>query len=100
MDRYNISFPAKTREQDSVRLINQLWKLIPMRENGEDWITHWANTLEEIAGLAEIYKDKVESLVLLSKLEGLSSQACEDFMLYRRTVFKCIDLVSKVLKDD
>ena len=99
MDKYSIGFPVEVRKQDSTRLINQLWKLIPMREHDEDWITHWQNTLEEVSGLVEIYKDKAESLVLLSKLEGLNYSICEDFMTYRRTIFKCIDLISKVLKD-
>ena len=40
MDKYEIDFPLDTREQDLKRLINQLWKLIPMKENDEDWINH------------------------------------------------------------
>lgn len=100
MDKYGIGFSAEVRELDSTRLINQLWKLIPMREHDEDWIAHWQTMLEEIAGLVEIYKDKADSLVLLSKLEGLNSKACDDFMVYRKTVFRCIDLIAKVLKDE
>lgn len=100
MDKYNIDFPLQTREQDLNRLINQLWKLIPMRENNEDWVNHLAIVTEELSGLVEIYKDKVDGLVLLSKLEGLTSEVCEDFMVYRKTVFRCIDLLAKVLKDE
>lgn len=100
MDKYCISFPLKTREQDLKRLINQLWKLIPMRENDEDWESHLKTVIEEIAGLVEIYKNNVEGLILLSKLEGLNSEACEDFMVYRKTVFRCIDLLAQVIRDD
>lgn len=99
-DKYGINFPIGTREQDLQRLINQLWKLIPMRENDEDWSSHLTVLIEEISGLVEIYKDKVEGIVLLSKLEGLTSEVCEDFMLYRKTVFRCIDLLAAVMKDD
>lgn len=99
-DKYGINFPMGTREQDLQRLINQLWKLIPMRENDEDWSSHLTVLIEEISGLVEIYKDKVEGIVLLSKLEGLTSEVCEDFMLYRKTVFRCIDLLAAVMKDD
>lgn len=99
-DKYGINFPAETREQDFVRLVNQLWKLIPMREHGEDWVNHLQIVIEEISGLVEIYKDKVEGLILLSKLEGLTSEVCADFMIYRKTVFKCIDLLGKVIKDE
>ena len=93
-DKYGINFPQTTKEQDLQRLINQLWKLIPMRENGEDWLGHLVVLIEEISGLVEIYKDKTEGLILLSKLEGLTSEVCEDFMLYRKTVFRCIDLLA------
>lgn len=99
-DKYEISFPAETREKDFVRLVNQLWKLIPMREHDEDWVNHLSIVIEEISGLVEIYKDKVEGLILLSKLEGLTSNVCADFMIYRKTVFKCIDLLGKVIKDE
>ena len=99
-DKYGINFPAETREQDFVRLVNQLWKLIPMREHEEDWVNHLQIVIEEISGLVKIYKDKVEGLILLSKLEGLTSEVCADFMIYRKTVFKCIDLLGKVIKDE
>ena len=100
MDKYDINFPLETKEQDLKRLINQLWKLIPMRENEEDWINHLNTMIEEISGLVEIYKNKVEGLILLSKLEGLTSEVCNDFMIYRKTVFRCIDLLTQVIKDE
>ena len=65
-----------------------------MRENDEDWESHLKTVIEEIAGLVEIYKNNVEGLILLSKLEGLNSEVCEDFMVYRKTVFRCIDLLA------
>lgn len=100
MDKYNINFSVEVREQDLKRLINQLWKLIPMRENDEDWESHLNIIIEEIAGLVEIYKQNSNGLVLLSKLEGLTSKQCNDFMIYRKTVFRCIDLLSQVLKNE
>ena len=100
MDKYNIDFPLETKEQDLKRLINQLWKLIPMRENEEDWINHLNTMIEEISGLVEVYKNKVEGLILLSKLEGLTSEVCNDFIIYRKTVFRCIDLLAQVIRDE
>lgn len=100
MDKYGINFPYATVDQDIKRLINQLWKLIPMRENGEDWEIHLQTMIEEISGLVNIYKNKVEGLILLSKLEGLTSEPCNDFMIYRKTVFRCIDLLGQVVKDE
>ncbi len=34
---YNIAFSNDTIVSDLRRLINQIWKLIPMREHEEDW---------------------------------------------------------------
>ena len=100
MDKYGIDFPYSVRKADNQRLINQLWKLIPMRENGEDWVSQLFILIEEISGLVAIYCDKTEGLILLSKLEGLTSDVCEDFMVYRKTVFRCIELLGQVLRDD
>jgi hypothetical protein len=36
-DKYNIGFPKEVIKNEVLRLTNQLWKLIPMRENEEDW---------------------------------------------------------------
>ena len=94
-----IEFPNQVLQEDKIRLINQLWKLVPMRENGEDWQAHLTTVKVELRGLVKIFKDKVEGLILLSKLEGLTSQECDDFMVYRRTVFKCVDLLSRMIDD-
>ena len=99
-DKYGIDFSPEARERDTKRLVNQLWKLIPMRENNEDWSNHLLVLMEEIAGLADLYRDKPEGLILVSKLEGLNSEVAADFMLYRKTVFRCIELLSQVLKDE
>ena len=100
MDKYGINFSDEAKARDLTRLVNQLWKLIPMRENKEDWHSQLATLLEELTGLAELYRNKPDGLVLISKLEGLTSDVCEDFMLYRKTVFRCIELLNRVLKDD
>jgi hypothetical protein len=37
IDKYNIGFSEEAIKNEALRLTNQLWKLIPMRENEEDW---------------------------------------------------------------
>lgn len=100
MDKYKINFSSKVKEADRIRLINQLWKLMPMRENNENWEQHLKIVIEELVGLVRIYKDKTEGLILLSKLEGLTSEECNDFMIYRKTIFKCIDLLSRIFDNE
>ena len=71
-----------------------------MREKQEDWESHLKVIIEEICGLSEIYNNNLDFLILLSKLEGLTSLVCEDFMLYRKTVFRCIDLLAKMFNNE
>jgi hypothetical protein len=37
MTKFNFSIEIEKIETNIRRLTNQLWKLIPMRENGENW---------------------------------------------------------------
>lgn len=97
INKYNFEFDKKVIKADTHRLVNQLWKLIPMRENNEPWDTHLLVMIEEISGLNEIYQNQIDFLVLLSKLEGLKSEVCDDFMIYRKTVFRCIDLLVRLM---
>lgn len=97
INKYNFEFDKKVIKADTHRLVNQLWKLIPMRENNELWDTHLSVMIEEISGLNEIYQNQIDFLVLLSKLEGLKSEVCDDFMIYRKTVFRCIDLLVRLM---
>lgn len=97
INKYNFEFDKKVIKADAHRLVNQLWKLIPMRENNEPWDTHLSVMIEEISGLNEIYQNQIDFLVLLSKLEGLKSEVCDDFMIYRKTVFRCIDLLVRLM---
>lgn len=90
-------FTKDTLTFDKKRIINQLWKLIPMRENQEDWQTHLKVVIEEIYGLGKVLRLDVSFLILLSKLEGLESDVCNDFMIYRKTVFRCIEIFARVI---
>ena len=78
------------------RLTNQLWKLIPMRENNEDWLNHLNYLIVELAGLSELCSTTDEKfLILLSKLKGLQVENTV-FQVYRKTVFECISLLREM----
>ena len=66
-----IDIPHQTVVKEITRLTNQLWKLIPMRENEEDWHKQLNTVTIEIAGLNEIFNSKSQFLELLEKLKGL-----------------------------
>ena len=81
-------------QQNIMRLTNQLWKLIPMRENEEDWKKQLESVTLEIVGLNEIFIINATLLQLLSKLEGLYEMETS-FSLYRKTIFESISLLQE-----
>lgn len=50
-----MEFSCESFETNITRLTNQLWKLIPMREHGEDWGKQLDTVILEIAGLGKIF---------------------------------------------
>lgn len=91
-----IVIPASIVNSDVNRLTNQLWKLIPMRENQENWLSHLDSLIIEIAGLHELTSNTDEKfLILLSKLKGLQIEDTS-FQTYRKTVFECISLLREM----
>ena len=94
MTKYGIEISEEIIATNIKRLTNQLWKLIPMRENNEDWQKQLDTVLIEITGLNEIFITP-HFLQLLSKLEGMRVQEM-NFELYRKPVFECISLLQEL----
>lgn len=82
-------------QSNTMRLTNQLWKLIPMRENEEDWRGQLDGVMLELTGLNEILIINPILLQLLSKLEGLRVEEEVPFALYRKTIFESISLLQE-----
>ena len=99
LTKYNFSFDKAIIEKNVMRLTHQLWKLIPMRENEEDWEKQLYTVILEIAGLNEIFIEDPQFLQLLAKLEGIKAmKAVLDFSIYRKTVFESISLLRGLIK--
>lgn len=91
MTKYNFNIDNDLINTNINRLTKQIWKLIPMRENEEDWLSQLNTVIIELTGLGEIFNDS-QYLILLSKLEGLKNIEIE-FPIYRKTVFEAITLL-------
>ena len=99
LTKYDFEISAEVFEKNIVRLTNQMWKLIPMRENNEDWQKQLDTVILEIAGLNEIFVENPQFLQLLAKLEGIKAMAAvTDFPLYRKTVFEAIGLLRGLME--
>ena len=92
MTKYNFNIDNNLINTNINRLTNQIWKLIPMWENHEDWRNQLETVLIELTGLNELFNFNGQYLILLSKLEGLKVYAI-DFLIYRKTVFEAITLL-------
>ena len=91
-----IVLPDSVVQTNLNRLTNQMWKLIPMRENEENWLIQLDTILLELSGLNSLSTNTDEKLlVLLSKLKGLKEYEVE-FLTYRKTVFECISLLREM----
>ena len=97
INQFNFSFPKEVIDANVQRLTNQLWKLIPMRENNEDWEKQLNTVIIEIAGLNEIFISNPQFLQLLAKLKGLQVEEVS-FILYRKIVFESINLLQELKK--
>lgn len=53
--KYEFEFNQEDVNKNIIRLTNQLWKLIPMREHGEEWEKQLDTVILEICGLNEIF---------------------------------------------
>lgn len=95
LTKYDFDFSLETIKKDVIRLTNQIWKLIPMREHEEDWKKQLDTVIIEIAGLNEIFIYEPQFLQMLSKLEGLKITEDIEFQTYRKTIFEIINLLQE-----
>ena len=94
--KYNANIDNSVIEDSLKKIINQVYKLLPTREEKTDWQKPLETLLVELAGMDNLLIGQHEILFpLLCKLEGLSVLTDEDdFALYRRTIFECLGLLN------
>lgn len=98
--KYNTEIDNESIVVNLKRITNQVYKLLPSREEGMDWEKPLSTLLEEIAGMDRLLIGKHDILFpLLCKLEGLFILTQEeDFFLFRRTIFECLSLINDLTK--
>lgn len=97
--KYNIEISDSSIHNNLKKITNQIYKLLPEREEGLDWETPLTTIMEELAGMDSLLIDQHDIFFpLLCKLEGLLTLKNEnDFFLYRRTIFECLSLVNNIM---
>ena len=98
--KYSIDIEKDAIKANLNRLTNQIYKLLPIREEGANWQKPLTTTREELAGMNRLFLDQQPILYkLFCKLEGLFTLVEEDdFMLYRGVIFECLGILSELQK--
>ena len=97
--KYNVDIQKEAIVKNIDRVTNQIFKLLPLREEGGDWQTPLKNLILELSGMAELLIDHVNLFTLLCKMESLLSLKEEnDFLNYRKIIFECLGLINEVRK--
>lgn len=95
---YNVNFSNLALKDNLYRIGNQIFKLLPMREEGKDWEKPLETLIIEVVGMSNLFSDQKVLLTLSCKLEGLKDSKDVDFFLYRRTIFECCSLIEELKK--
>lgn len=98
--KYGAIIDDNSVERNLKRLTNQIYKLLPEREEELDWRSPLNTIIVELAGMDRLLIDQHDVLFpLLCKLEGLLILTQpEDFHMFRRTIFECLSLMSNLKK--
>lgn len=77
------------------KLKNDIFKLLPLKEEYLDWEKHLSTIMLELKGLDSLLEsNNVKLISILAKLEGLKFTV--EFFEYRKTVFEVLSLLDKL----
>ena len=99
--KYNLEMDNLVIQKRINKIINQIYKLLPMREQGQDWEKPLQTLMEELSGMKRLinYEDDLFFLILC-KMEGLFNLKDEaDMPTYRRIIFQCLTLLNNLSKN-
>lgn len=94
----NIIMTNEQLQEYFAKILNQIFKLLPLREERIDWKKPLHTVIEELSGFYLSMKSPpLIFYSLIFKLKGLLIyDREEDFMEYRRTIFECLRLTQEV----
>lgn len=100
--KYNTEIDNEIIIKELKKLINQIYKLLPSREENLNWEKPLETIMIELTGMSRLFVDRHDILFpILCKMEALFTLTNrEDFELFRRTIFECLGLMNGIIKDD
>ena len=95
--KYGIEISNEAVIKNIDRLTNLIFKLLPSREEDNEWIIPLQNLIVEVAGMKNLLNDETILFTLLCKLESLLTLTGEDdFYLFRKVIFECLSLLNSL----
>ena len=95
--KYNIDIAEDAVIENIDRIINQIFKLLPSREEGSDWETPLHNLILEVGGMNRLLCDQTILFSLLCKMEALTILTGEDdYLNFRKLIFECLGLLKQL----
>lgn len=97
----DVSFSTQSICSNLNKIINKVYKLLPLREEGQDWEKPLQTIIIQLKGMKQlIFNEDELFLSILCKMEGLFSLTKDqDMFLYRRTIFECLGLLNNLNKN-
>lgn len=101
--KYNADVQGVVVEKNLHRILGQVYKLLPYREEHKDWKKPLTTIQYELAGMDRLFKENLDFHKILfsleCKLESLFIFTEEqDFENFRRTIFECIGKIGELEK--
>lgn len=98
--KYDIDIQKEAVTKNLDRITNQIFKLLPSREEGEDWESPLKNLIVEVGGMSLLLENQVTLFSLLCKMEALLSLTEEDdFFQFRKLIFECLGCTNTIKKE-
>lgn len=95
--KYDIEIDNSAVIENIDRIINQVFKLLPSREEGSDWETPLHNLILEVGGMNKLLCDQTILFSLLCKMEALTVlTGTEDYLAFRKLIFECLGLLEQL----
>lgn len=83
--------------------VNNIFKILPLMENNQEWESHLKGFLVELSGIKELTRE-ARFIALIGKLEGLFSLVengeVKDKELFRKVVLDAIPLMKSIADGD
>ena len=98
--KHGIDIDSRLLSNYLTNLVNLIYKILPLRESGEDSLVPYMESLEiEMLGCSElieaIHQDRAY-LTIISIVEYLSTHSDFPVKVFKREVFKAINLCNKL----